>query len=203
MDIFLDARASLVTKWGGSSLKKDIYPVIYWQQFFSSTLLQDPPAQCILLSVCNILFGLKCPGVTYSVLDFYIYRLTSYLLKIVPQTALLLPGLLSRPVPGFCACPVLLSCWMVLCTLPNFQNAASSPPICCFSTAGLPDIALTYSKTNLQRKHLAALIKSISQRIFVKQIISPLYTDRFYWRRILQYLLYLYFKWQVEFQITN
>lgn len=180
MHIFLDARASLVTKWGRSQIKKDIYPVIYWQQFFSSTLLHDPPAWCILLSVCIILFGLKCPGVTYSILDFHICLVNLSFFKDSSSDC-------SSSWPVVTSCPWFLCLShpaqrLVLCTLPNFQNAASSPPKRCFSAAGLPDIALTCSKTNLQRKHLAALIKSISQRIFIKQIISPLYTDMFHWR---------------------
>lgn len=75
MDVFLDARASLVTKCGRGLLKKGIY----WQQFFSSTLLQDPPAQCVLLSVPIILFGFKCVGV--NVLDFYSCLVNLLLLK--------------------------------------------------------------------------------------------------------------------------
>lgn len=124
-------------------------------------LAARPPAQWILLSVCIILFGLKRPGVTYSVLNFYSCLVNLIFFKdsssdtsssswsVVPSCPWLL--CLSHPAR-----------LLVLCTFLNFQNAASSPPNMLLSTAGLPDIALTYSKTNLQRKHLAALIKPIS-----------------------------------------
>lgn len=78
-------------------------------------LAARPSSQYILLSVCIILFRLKCPGVTYCGFNFYSCLVNLIFFKdSSSDLALLLPGLLSPPVPsgrGFCACPILLSCW--------------------------------------------------------------------------------------------
>lgn len=195
MDVVSDARASLVTKWGRGLLKKGIYPVICWQQFFSTTLVQDPLEQCILLSVHIVLFGFKCAGVTVS-LTFTVAWLTSYYLKIVPQTALPPPGLQSPPVPGFCASSCSAAGALHLAKLPKCSIKSSH-------TLLFHSWPSRYS-FDLQQNKFAEKAFSCLDLVYIpKNFCKANNFSSLHWLVLLKSKRLLYFKWQVEFQITN
>lgn len=145
-------KASLVTKWGRGLLQRSSHPAVS----LAAALLKH----CCKALRCSVshFVTVILPGLARSQFPWLLQLLGLPLLSWREFLRYSFPycSVLTSPAWPLCSShPALLAGALHLTKLPK---CSISPPIHRLSTASLPGTAWTCSKTNLEIKHLAALI---------------------------------------------